>query len=266
MSALLVLIGFLVGTFGTLIGAGGGFILLPILMLLFPDEPASRLTSISLVVVFFNTFSGSLNYAFKRKIHLRSAYLFSLASLPGAVLGAYTVRFIARERFEMIFGILMLAMAIYLLRGKKKLVTPKIENSPYPIYQLTDRSGEVHLISYNQKLGLAISAAVGFVSSLLGIGGGIIHVPAMVNLLYFPVHIATATSHSILAVMAFVGSLEHVSAGDLVGSWDKIIYLAPGVVLGAQLGAHLSPRIKGVWIVRALALALMTVALRFIFF
>ena len=57
---------------------------------------------------------------------------------------------------------------------------------------------------------------VGILSSLLGIGGGIIHVPAMLYLLGFPVHIATATSHFVLAGSSFFGSISHFTAGDVL--------------------------------------------------
>lgn len=66
-AALLVLIGFAVGAFGTVVGAGGGFILTPILLLLYPHESAQTLTAISLAVVFFNAASGSAAYARQRE-------------------------------------------------------------------------------------------------------------------------------------------------------------------------------------------------------
>jgi uncharacterized membrane protein YfcA len=62
-------LGLLIGTFGTLIGAGGGFILVPILLLVYPNEKAELITSISLAVVFFNAMSGSAAYA-RRSRHL----------------------------------------------------------------------------------------------------------------------------------------------------------------------------------------------------
>ncbi len=266
MTILLVAIGFTVGTFGTLIGAGGGFILMPILLLLYPNDRPETLTAISLAIVFFNSFSGSIAYAFKRRIHYRSAIIFSIASAPGALLGAYTTKFIPRDRFELIFGILMSVMAVYLLIPKKKIAShDPLRKRKHPTHRLTDHEGREHLISYNLTLGILISTVVGFLSSLLGIGGGIIHVPALVNLLDFPVHIATATSHAILAVMSAIGSAEHIQAGQLNGVWDRVLLLAPGVIIGAQVGAHLSTRMKDFWIIRALALALLSVGIRFIF-
>lgn len=261
----LVVIGFSVGTLGTLIGAGGGFILMPILMVMYPLKSPQELTAISMAVIFLNALSGSMAYAKKRSIDYRSTVIFSLAAVPGTLLGVYATAFVTRDKYQMLFGVLLIALAAYLLFLRKKPEGRKISiELRFPRRILVDSDGETHLISYNILLGVSISLVVGFVSSILGIGGGIIHVPAMVNLLYFPVHIATATSHSILAVMAGIGTTQHLLTGKLDNSWSLIFCLAPGVVLGAQLGAYLSPRIKGVWILRGLGIALLTVGIRFI--
>ncbi len=84
---------------------------------------------------------------------------------------------------------------------------------------------------------MALSFAVGVASSMLGIGGGIIHVPAMVNLLDFPVHIATATSHFILTAMSLTATVMHVIDGAL--GWEelpRVLAIAAGAVVGAQIG------------------------------
>jgi uncharacterized membrane protein YfcA len=266
VSLTLLILGFAVGTFGTLIGAGGGFILMPLLLLMYPDDPAEKLTALSLSVVFFNALSGSIAYARKRRVDYRSALIFSLASAPGALIGAHTTQYFARESFELLFGILMSIMAIYLLVPKNKSKRPlTAENSRHRVRKLVDALGTEHLISYNVYLGIGISVAVGFISSLLGIGGGIIHVPALVNLLHFPVHIATATSHAILAVMSAIATGEHFFNHHYDEQWMRVISLTPGVIAGAQLGAHLSPKVKDAWIIRALALALLSVGIRFIY-
>src|SRR5205085_2347047 len=91
---------------------------------------------------------------------------------------------------------------------------------------------------YNMTLGVLISLAVGFVSSLLGIGGGIVHVPALVFVLKFPVHVATATSHFVLAVTAATGTAVHLWEGSFAGHGvRRTAALAVGVVIGAQVGA-----------------------------
>src|SRR5499427_7857457 len=83
-------VGVLIGAFGTLIGAGGGFVLTPMLLLVYPHESPEIITSISLAVVFFNAFSGSVAYARMQRIDYKSGVLLALATLPGPVIGAQT--------------------------------------------------------------------------------------------------------------------------------------------------------------------------------
>jgi uncharacterized membrane protein YfcA len=107
-----------------------------------------------------------------------------------------------------------------------------------------------------------VSLVVGYVSSVLGIGGGIIHVPALVQLLGFPVHVATATSHFVLAIMAGTGTVTHVFTGAFHHGVRRTIALGIGVLVGAPLGAVASGRVRGVWIIRGLAVALALAGLR----
>ncbi len=103
---------------------------------------------------------------------------------------------------------------------------------------------------------------VGFVSSLLGIGGGIIHVPLLTRALNFPVHIATATSHFVLSITALVATLVRLKTGTLQGQLPTIAWLSIGAIAGAQSGAKLSNRIAGPWILRGLAISLGLVGVR----
>jgi uncharacterized membrane protein YfcA len=108
-------LGFLVGAYGTLIGAGGGFLLVPILLLLYPQETPETITSISLAVVFFNALSGSFAYARLKRIEYRSGLIFSAATIPGAILGALTTAYVPRRFFDSIFGLLLLAVSVFLM-------------------------------------------------------------------------------------------------------------------------------------------------------
>ena len=92
----LVLLGPVIGAYGTLIGAGGGFVLVPILLLLYPSESPAKITAVSLAVVFANTPSGSLTYYRMRRVDYRSGALLALGTLPGAVIGAIAVGAIPR--------------------------------------------------------------------------------------------------------------------------------------------------------------------------
>lgn len=257
----LIPVGFGVGACGTLIGAGGGFVLMPILLLVYPTESPALLTSISLAVVFFNAASGSWAYHRMKRIDYKSGWLFCAGTVPGAIVGAFTAEFIPRREFNAIFGFLMLVASAYLLLHPDKKRTGKIV-----VGDSLSRHGEAHdgngQLSYNRAIGVVLSVGVGYVSSLLGVGGGFIHVPLLVRLLNFPVHVATATSHFILAITAFTGSIVHVASGAFAGGLWQTALLTIGVLPGAQLGAKLSSRVSGDWIIRGLALALALVGLR----
>jgi uncharacterized protein len=261
----LIALGIAIGAYGTLIGAGGGFVLMPVLLLLYPNQSADLLTSISLAVVFFNALSGSEAYALMKRIDYRSGLLFAGATIPGAVLGALNTSYIPRRLFDLIFGILLIAAAIFLtIRPRQSVTSCKASRfSQYCVVRhLVDSHGTEYQYSFNYLIGMAISIVVGYVSSFLGIGGGIIHVPALSYFLGFPVHIATATSHFVLAIMALTGTLVHIAIGTFSHGVHRTIALAIGVLVGAQIGALLSEKIQGRWIIRGLAIALGVVGLR----
>jgi hypothetical protein len=258
---LLVFIGFAVGAFGTVVGAGGGFILTPILLLLYPHESAQTLTAISLTVVFFNAASGSAAYARQRRIDYRSGIVFGLATIPGAIGGALLVGVVSRHVFDTIMGVVLAALAVWLIAGERwplREAHGRLERRA-----LVDRAGETYEYRVPVIRGAVYSLGVGFLSSFLGIGGGVIHVPLLVRALGFPTHIATATSHFVLAIMAGTGTLTHLVLGSFHDhGLRRTIALSIGVVAGAQLGAHVSLRLHGWVIHRLLAAALLALSAR----
>lgn len=248
----LVALGLVVGAFGTLIGAGGGFLLVPILALMYPKEEPEVIASISLAVVFFNALSGSIGYARMRRIDYKAGLAFSAASVPGAVLGAITTAAIERATFDILLGIVLLGASVFMfaVAGRAHRAEAEERGRPKSHRRLA--------------LGVAISFVVGYVSTLLGIGGGVIHVPLLVFALGFPVHMATATSHFVLALTALAGTLSHVAAGAFHRGVVRTTALSVGVLVGAQIGAHLSKRTHPVLIIRGLAVALAVVGARII--
>lgn len=242
-------VGLVVGLFGTLIGAGGGFLLVPILLFLLPQASADRITALSLISVFFNALSGTIAYARMGNIHYRSGIQFSLAGLPGAFLGALASHSISRLWFDRVFGIVMVAIAIFLLwRTKWNLPQSRMQD-----FVLSPK---------NQRQGIILSIGVGFVSSILGIGGGIIHVPALIYVLGFPVHMATATSHFVLACTSAIAVGEKVWQNSYSGLGLSVLLIPLGAIIGAQIGARLSLRIHGKGIIIGLAIALVIAGAR----
>ena len=266
-------LGLLIGAFGTLIGAGGGFILVPILLIVYPEDETELITSISLAVVFFNALSGTWAYSRMKRVDYKSGVIFALATIPGAILGAVSTAYVPRHAFDITFGVLMIVAGLFLWISAKddhaharapSKPQDHPENSPRAVRDFVDADGVRYQYEYNPTIGIGLSVFVGLVSSLLGVGGGFIHVPALSRLLNFPVHVATATSHFVLAVMALTGTLVHVASGTLERGVPRTAILAVGVLLGAQIGARLSNRVGGKWIIRGLALALVFVGVRLI--
>lgn len=266
---LLVLLGFVVGAYGTLVGAGGGFVLVPVLLLIYPHEKPVGITSISLAVVFFNALSGSAAYARLKRIDYFTGLIFAAAAIPGSIAGAFLVGAVPRRTFDVMFGAILMFLAAYTLwaAGRTTVMRPPLRGRGVITRVMPgDADGETFRYSYNMWQGLAYSAAVGFFSSLLGIGGGVIHVPVMITLLRFPVHVAVATSHFVLAIVSFSGSAVHVTNGDLAGSnLVRALLLSAGVIPGAQVGARLAQRLHGPMIVRLLTVALLALGVRLLY-
>ena len=254
-------LGIAVGTIGTLIGAGGGFVLIPVLLFLHPNEPAANVTALSLAVVFANALSGSSAYARQGRVDWRSALLFALAGFPGSLLGAWLTNFIDRRFFDPLLGCTVILGAILVLTRRQASASAAPANATRT---LVERDGTVHRYTPRVALGMLVSTGVGLLSSLLGIGGGIIHVPAMVYLLGFPTHIATATSHAVLAILSFSAVAVHAADGTLAPVLGRVIPIGAGALIGAQIGARLSSVIHGRWILRGLGLALFAVGVRLV--
>jgi uncharacterized membrane protein YfcA len=260
---LLAFIGLFIGAFGTLIGVAGGFLLVPVLLFLYPDETPSTITSITLTVAFFNALSGSIAYSKMKRIDYRSGLLFASTAVPGAIIGAVIVNYLSRGLFQYIFGAVLMVIAVYLLARPDKKLNSRVLSKWTANRRLIDAHQNVHTYSFNLPLGMTIAFFVGVISSLLGVGGGIIHVPALTQILSFPAHIATATSHFMVAITTISGISTHVVSGTYATAeiW-RVVVLSAGAIIGAQFGARLSHRVTGKMIVRLLAIGLAIVALR----
>lgn len=263
---LLVPLGFVVGAYGTLVGAGGGFVLVPALLIIYPGENPSSVTSISLAVVFFNALSGSAAYARLKRIDYFAGAIFAAAAMPGAIGAAFLVSSVPRSLFDIMFGAVLLSLSAYTLwsAGRVAIMRSPLRGRGVVTRVMPgDEEGATFEYSYNLWQGILYSAGVGFISSLLGIGGGVVHVPIMITLLRFPVHVAVATSHFVLAISAASGSAVHLANGDLAGAnLLRALLLSAGVIPGAQVGARLAQRFKGPVIVRLLAVALFALGVR----
>lgn len=243
-------LGLVVGVFGTLVGAGGGALMVPVLLVLLPQETPATVTAISLAAVFFNAYSGTVSYMRMGLVDYRLGSLFTLASLPGAVLGVLLIRQMPRNLFDPLFGVLLLSIGAFLFANP---LGSKVKGAGSSSAPISDRQTLVGSIG---------TAYISVLSSLMGLGGGIIHVPFLIRILHMPPHNATATSHFVLTFVALTATVTHVAMGEFNRGLAQTMYLSVGVMMGAPVGAAISTRFRGSLIVRLLAAALCLVGLR----
>lgn len=249
---LLFILGIGVGTFGTLVGIGGGLIMIPIFTyFLTPSifQSAPEIIGTSLFGVFLNAISGTIAYIRQHRVYFKAAVPFALATLPGAYLGGIAADYFTGPTFGLAYGsfLLITSFIMYWNSNNKKVVAGHFDESAFKRYRW---------------LGIFLSMGVGFISSIFGIGGGVVHVPVMIYILSFPPHMATATSHFVLAVSSFMGVISHIIMEHIV--WKPAIAVGIGAVIGAQIGAKLSRSTRPRIIVVLLSLAMFLLGVRMV--
>ncbi|MBI2428920.1 MAG: sulfite exporter TauE/SafE family protein [Ignavibacteriales bacterium] len=241
-------VGVFVGMFGTIIGVGGGFIVVPLLTIFYQFSPQYAVGT-SMVIVALNAISGTVSYVRQHRIDYRTGILFASATLPGSFMGAYLLQLISKPVFDISFGIFLIVIVLY-LGFRRQLPSEPVTMSTYQTPH------------FSKPLGFVISFFVGFVASMAGIGGGVVHVPAMIYLFHFVPFIAIPTSHFILAISATFAAASHAYIGEV--AWTFIPYLGAGAIIGAQIGGQLSHKIKSYWIICGLLFVMALVAIRLI--
>ena len=225
-------------------------ILVPIFLLLMHYSP-QHAAGTSLAIVFLNALSGSIAYIRQKKVYYDAGVRFALATIPGALLGGYLSRYFTSRTFSITFGVLLLLVAAVTVSRARAAVARESD------------AFDAATFTYNRVLGVSLSVGVGFLSTILGIGGGIIHVPMMVYLLGFPTHVATATSQFVLAISTFFGVTAHFTLHNVL--LRPAITIGAGALLGAQGGAWLASRVKSRLILIIFSLLLFLAGLRLIF-
>jgi uncharacterized protein len=261
---LLTFLGGLVATYGTLVGAGGGILLVPALLLLYPHESPNTIASISLAVVFCNAVSGSVAYGHMHRIDYRAGLLFAAAAVPAGFVGAYLTSFLSRRAFDFAFSLLILALASFIFMKPTPQHLDHQATSRETIHRLVDFKGNDFLYAFSRRRGVVMSFAIGLVSSMLGIGGGAFYVAMMVYPLHFPLYVATATSQFMLMIITLSWSTAHLIAGGFEHGIFRTLFLSIGVLGGAQVGAWLSQRVTGAIISRVMASGLLLIGIRLV--
>lgn len=234
-------VGVLVGALGSMLGIGGGVLLIPLLTSLF-GLPIKTAIGASIVSVIATSSAAGTVYVGRGLTHTRLSMVMEIATTLGALAGGITAILISPSALSFIFG----AVLFYVTYSMQRL--PKEEQAAAPTGLLdttyTDpRTGE--LISYGVRhlpVGMAASFLAGNISGLLGIGGGVIKVPIMTLVMGIPLRAAIGTSNFMIGITAATSAVIYYQHGYVNPS--IAIPTALGVLLGAQIGTRVGGRVR----------------------
>ena len=238
VSVTLALIIFVAGTIagglGALLGLGGGVFLVPFLNLVL-RFPFSAAAAISLTTVIATSSTVSAGRAGKQLINMKLGMLLEVATAAGSFLGGVTAQFVSQSVLQRLFGIVAVIVALIMLsrlRRRNVILDPSADPGILGGRYHEQESGCT--VTYRVKrlpLAVAASFVAGNVSSLLGIGGGIIKVPVLNAWCGIPLRAAAATSAFMIGVTATAGAIIYYGHGQLEPA------LAAAACLGVQLGS-----------------------------
>jgi uncharacterized protein len=249
-----------VGLFGSLLGLGGGTLIVPILTLGF-GLPLIKAVGVSLVCVIVTSGAASGVYLERRVANLRLGMTLELFTAVGALIGGLVAFLLPERLLEILFGALLIYVAVTMARRREPArvagddatapdsddpddraePVPAADAEPVAEGSLAGRlSGpgyRVHRIGF----GAVGSVGAGVVSALLGIGGGIVKVPVMHVAMGVPLRVATATSNLMMGITASAGAVIYLLRGGI----DPYVAgpTAIGVFIGASIGSRAAHRI-----------------------
>ena len=266
---LMALLGVFSGAYGVMVGAGGGFILSPMLLLLFGSDEPETVAGTVLAAIALNSILVAVRYVRTKVVDYRSALLFAAAAAPGAVIGAFGVSSVAPGIFSTLFGVLLVLLGLQLAFRPNIVRILRLGQSrrrislPVSKRHIVTASGQEHRYEFNEALATSFNVALGFISSFFGIGGGFLRTPILVLAFGFPVRIAAASSVFALAIYGSAGALAHGYLGH-IELFPTLLFTGVGLVVGGQIGAMLSGRVQGIWVMRMLLVVVLLLGARLI--
>ena len=218
----LIPLGFAAGILGSMIGLGGGIIIVPVLTFLgfSPTAAASN----SLFAALGNAAASVISYSRQKRVEFSLGVKLGLLSVPGTVLGAFISSDVTPGIFQMLFGLVLIASAAYIFLRRK--------------LQSKEKKLPMQMIIF----AVGASFFAGIISSFFGIGGGIVFVPLMVVGMGMAMKRAAPTSQLVLLFASLSGVITHSLLGH--PDFTQAGFLAIGSFAGGLVGARLSVEIK----------------------
>jgi uncharacterized membrane protein YfcA/uncharacterized membrane protein len=239
------------GLLGSLVGLGGGVLIVPLLTLVF-GFPIYFAIGASIISVIATSSGAAAAYVKDRITNLRVGMFLEIATTTGAICGAFLAGLLAQNLLSIVFGVILLLSAAPLVfkigeelpQGVKndRLANWLHLNGCYPDHHL---HREVCYEVTRTPLGLAMMYVAGLISGLLGIGSGTFKVLALDVAMRLPMKVSTTTSNFMIGVTAAASAGIYFSRGDIppLIAAPVALGILIGALLGARLLAHLSNRI-----------------------
>lgn len=248
VQVLLVAIG--AGLLGSLLGLGGGIIVIPVLTTMFGYD-IRPVIGASLISVIATSSGAAAAYVKNRMANLRVAVFLELATVTGAIGGALLSAKLSPHALQTLFGVLLLYSAYAMFRRRSLHES----GAAVPYSAMAERlrlQGSYHDEATGETVryragrlgpGFVVMWWAGALSGVLGIGSGVFKVIGMDLVMGLPIKISSATSNFMMGVTAAAGAGIHLANGDI----DPVLAapVALGVVLGAWSGSKLLPKMRG---------------------
>jgi uncharacterized membrane protein YfcA len=259
-------ISFGAGFLGSLLGLGGGMIVVPALTLLLHIDIRLAIGA-SIISVIATSSGAAAAYVRDRLANLRVAMFLELGTTSGAITGAWIAGLLHPRWLYILFGSILGYSALAMLRRKR--VTPHPAHAPSALAHRLNLGGsyfddargeEVVYEPARPVIGLGLMYIAGIVSGLLGIGSGALKVPAMDLAMELPIKVSTATSNFMIGVTAAASAGLYFSRGQI----DPFIAapVAIGVVAGAFAGSKFLARISSRAVRATFVIVLLLVSLQ----
>lgn len=226
------------GAFGSLLGLGGGLLIVPLLTIGF-GLPLREAVGVSLVCVIVTSSASASVYLQRRQANLRLGMVLELFTAIGAIAGGLVAFLIDERLLAALFAVLLVYVAATMVRTRPAPVvddgSPSAGDAGAPLAT----SSELAVKRF--PAGVVGSIGAGVVSAVLGIGGGLVKVPVMHLVMGVPLRVATATSNLMIGITASASAIVYLLRGGI--DVHAAGPTAVGVFVGATIGSRLGGRV-----------------------
>ncbi len=232
-----------VGVLSSILGVGGGILLVPIFTLIF-KMPLIQALALSLCSVMATSVTSSMRYLPGGLVDVKAALYLEIPTILASYFGAHLAGVIDASIIGFVFAMVLLATAVAMfLPSRTNATAAAINIRRFPV-------------------AIGASGVAGTMVGLLGIGGGVVQVPILQLCLGKTVKQAVATSTLMLGISAAVGVLPYVDRGNL--PFGYVPFTALGTIGGAYLGSAVFHRIESLYIKLMFAAILIYTAINMI--